>query len=157
MNKRASKVQKRKAKKAARTKKPARSAKACAAFARENKRYQAMLTKSIIIDVLVNDKGESLEDCNLYFEIIESELKVDFDKAEVKPKPAMGHVGIDDISMAPWLVCFIGKLDEKYGDHKLAGSKALDIYFNVEDCLSNAKAVIKKKSPEVFEQMNCDA
>lgn len=157
MNKRANKVQKRKAKKAARTKKPARSAKACAAFARENERYQAMLTKSIVIDVLVNDKGESLDDCSLYFEIIESEFKVDFDKAKVKPKPAMMHAGIDDTSMAPWLVRFISKLGEKYGDHELAGLRAFDIYFNVEDCLNNAKAVMKKKSPEVFEQMNNDA
>ena len=161
MNKRAKKVQKRKAKKAARTKKPARTVEESVTlalkFARENERYQAMLTKSIIIDVLVNDKGESLDDCSLYFEIIESEFKVDFDKAKVKPKPAMMHTGIDDTSMAPWLVRFISKLGEKYGDHELAGLRAFDIYFNVEDCLNNAKAVMKKKSPEVFEKMNNDA
>ncbi|MGD6738123.1 hypothetical protein ACP5PY_18065 [Photobacterium leiognathi subsp. mandapamensis] len=85
MNKRAKKVQKRNAKKKAVQKKINRIAEMERLYLKESKRHQSMLTKSIIIDILTTDLDESNEDTILYFETLERELEVNFDKVKNKP------------------------------------------------------------------------
>jgi len=145
MNKRSKKVQKRNAKKKAAKKQINQAIESERLVMKEMKRYQSMLTKSTIIDILINDLDESPEDCILYFEVMESELGINFDEVPAKPA-ALEIEMLDDEGMkyktTHWYEIFADKMVKKYGEDA-AREKAWGIATGVMTCMMSANEIVK--------------
>ncbi|MFW9651194.1 hypothetical protein V3H25_22490 [Vibrio parahaemolyticus] len=145
MNKRSKKVQKRNAKKKNAKKQENHNLELERLAIKEMKRNQSMLTKSTLIDILVNDLEESLEDCRLYFDTMENELGINFDKVTTKPA-ALKIEMLDDDGMkyktTPWYEMFVDKMTEKY-DEETARKKAWGIATGVMTCMMSANEIVK--------------
>ena len=139
---RARKVQNRYAKKKAVQKHANRSEESERLFLKDTHRYQSMLTKSIIIDILVNDLGESKEDASLYFETLEKELGVNFDTEKTKPSAVhieMVEGGIKSRASS-WYEVFISELMARYGeDDKQVRERGWKIATGVMTCIMSAR------------------
>ncbi|HBC3931560.1 TPA: hypothetical protein KD853_004738 [Vibrio parahaemolyticus] len=145
MNKRAKKVQKRNAKKKAAKRQVNQVIESERLALKEVKRYQAMLTKSAILDILINDLDESPEDCQLYFETMESELGINFDEVTTKPAALKIEMLDDDgvnYKTTPWYDVFISKMVEKHGE-ETAREKAWGIATGVMTCMMSANEIVK--------------
>jgi molybdopterin-biosynthesis enzyme MoeA-like protein len=145
MNKRSKKIQKRNAKKKAAKKQINQAIESERLAMKEMKRYQAMLTKSAILDILINDLDESPEDCQLYFETMESELDINFDEVTTKPAALKIEMLEDDgmkYKTTPWYEVFIDKMAEKYGE-ETAREKAWGIATGVMTCMMSANEIVK--------------
>lgn len=145
MNKRTKKVQKRNAKKKAAKKQINQAIESERLAMKEMKRYQAMLTKSAILDILINDLDESPEDCQQYFETMESELDINFDEVTTKPAALKIEMLEDDgmkYKTTPWYEVFIDKMAEKY-DEETAREKAWGIATGVMTCMMSANEIVK--------------
>ncbi len=145
MNKRSKKIQKRNAKKKAAKKQINQAIESERLAMKEMKRYQAMLTKSAILDILINDLDESPEDCQLYFETMESELDINFDEVTTKPAALKIEMLEDDgmkYKTTPWYEVFIDKMTEKYGE-ETAREKAWGIATGVMTCMMSANEIVK--------------
>ncbi|MGD6738130.1 hypothetical protein ACN08S_00010 (plasmid) [Photobacterium leiognathi subsp. mandapamensis] len=152
MNKRAKKVQKRNAKKKAVQKKINRIAEMERLYLKESKRHQSMLTKSIIIDILTTDLDESNEDTILYFETLERELEVNFDKVKNKPAAFQIEMFEDGINYktSAWYEVFVRELMNKYGEEdKQARERAWKIATGVMSCMVSASEIVLSE-PELF-------
>ena len=152
MNKRAKKVQKRNAKKKAAQKQINRVEEMDRLYLKESKRHQSMLTKSIIIDILVKDLDESNEDAILYFETLERELGVNFDKERNKPAALQIEMVEDGIKYktSAWYEVFISELMNKYGEEdKQARERAWKIATGVMTCMASASEIVLSE-PELF-------
>ncbi|WP_285331948.1 hypothetical protein [Vibrio parahaemolyticus] len=145
MNKRTKKVQKRNAKKKAAKKQINQAIESERLAMKEMKRYQAMLTKSAILDILINDLDESPEDCQQYFETMESELDINFDEVTTKPAALKIEMLEGDgmkYKTTPWYEVFIDKMGEKY-DEETAREKAWGIATGVMTCMMSANEIVK--------------
>ncbi|KLV03291.1 hypothetical protein ABT56_20190 [Photobacterium aquae] len=145
MNKRAKKVQKRNAKRKAEKKQTNQTIESERLAMKKMKHYQAMLTKSAILDILINDLDESPEDCHLYFETMENELDINFDEVTTKPAALQIEMLEDDgikYKTNPWYDVFIEKMTEKYGE-KTAREKAWGIATGVMTCMMSAGEIVK--------------
>lgn len=147
MNKRAKKVQKRNAKRKAEKKQTNQTIESERLAMKKMKHYQTMLTKSVILDILINDLDESPEDCQLYFETMENELDINFDEVTTKPAALQIEMLEDDgikYRTTPWYNVFIDNMTEKYGE-ETAREKAWGIATGVMTCMMSAHEIVKGK------------
>lgn len=146
-NKRAKKVQKRNAKKSAAKKQVNQIVEMDRLSLKEIKRHQSMLTKDVIIDILINDMDCDPDDCKLYFDTLEDELKIDFDSAQTKPAALEMEFNEEVVKSkaTPWYQVFVGKILEKYSedDEGVAAKRASDIASGVMTCMASASEIIK--------------
>lgn len=146
MSKRHKKVQKRTAKKKSALKKINQVEEQQRLEVKELKRYQFLLTKETILDILINDLNESPEDCELYFDTMENELGVSFNAMKNKPSAiTIEKVDNDDVTYRThsWYEMFIEKLVHKYGEED-ARKQAWGIQTGFMTTMLSAKEIVSE-------------